>query len=72
MWAWEFLLALKTAGHERTSQKRMQNKTSKKVLIGSSLTGIFNHFLNMSCLSESENIYVIYFTAIWEKNPLNS
>lgn len=30
MWAWEFLLALKTAGHEHTSQKRMQNKTSKK------------------------------------------
>lgn len=53
-------------------RKECKTKLVKKVLIGSSLTGIFNHFLNMFCLSGSENIYIIYFTAIWEKSPLNS
>lgn len=48
-------------------RKECKTKLVKKVLIGSSLTGIFNHFLNMLCLSVSENIYIIYFTAICGK-----
>lgn len=53
-------------------RKEYKTKLVKRVLIASSLTGIFNHFLNMFCLSRSENIHIIYFTSIWEKNPLNS
>lgn len=48
-------------------RKECKTKLVKKVLIGSSLTGIFNHFLNMFCLSGSEDIYIIYFTVIWKK-----
>lgn len=48
-------------------RKECKTKLVKKVLIGSSLTGIFNHFFNMFCLSGSKDIYIIYFTAIWKK-----
>lgn len=52
-------------------RKEYKTKLVKRVLIASSLTGIFNHFLNMFCLSISENIHIIYFTSIWEKKSPN-